>query len=98
MAVAGGSLADVAREHTSLSDDAVNHLKRLAASWGVIADLCFSDLLLFGPATGRDDRFIVLGQVRANTGQTLYPEDRVGQAVAEQLRPLIAKTWQSGEP
>src|SRR5438309_3561270 len=103
MAITAGTLAGIAREWTALSDFEIAHLQRLAASWGVIADLCFSDLLLFAPARGVGDRFVVLAQVRATTGQTLYPDDLVGQALPARDRPLVADAWrtgqqQSGEP
>lgn len=96
MAVAAGSLTDIAREHTRLSADAIEHLKRLVASWGVIADLCFSDLLLFTPTSREAGRFVVLAQVRATTGQTLYPEDQVGRVIDESERPLVARVWRTG--
>ena len=98
MAVAVGSLADVARALTELTPDAVEHLKRLVASWGVIADLCFSDLLLFAPVAGEPGSFVVLAQVRPTTGQTVYPEDQVGRVVDRNRRPLVARAWESGEP
>lgn len=98
MAVVVGSLTDIARANTALSPHAVEHLKRLVAAWGVIADLCFSDLLLFAPMVGGDDGFVVLAQVRPTTGQTLYYEDQVGRVVDVEERPLVAKTWATGEP
>jgi two-component sensor histidine kinase len=41
------SLTDLAREHTDLADSEIDHLQRLVASWGLLADLSFSDLMLF---------------------------------------------------
>jgi len=46
------SLAEFARVHTHLDADEVDHLQRLVASWGLLADLCFADLLLFAAADG----------------------------------------------
>lgn len=46
------SLAELARVHTSLDDDEVAYLGRPVATWGLLADLCFADLLLFAPVTG----------------------------------------------
>ena len=44
------SLAEFARVHTRLDAAEVDHLQRLVASWGLLADLCFADLLLFAAA------------------------------------------------
>ena len=41
------SLAEFARVHTRLETPQIDHLQRLVASWGLLADLCFADLLLF---------------------------------------------------
>src|SRR4051812_45511519 len=43
------SLDELARRHTALDTSAIGHLKRLVASWGLLADFCFADLLLFVP-------------------------------------------------
>ena len=42
-------LAELARFHTALDGRAVDHLQRLVAGWGLLADFCFADLLLFAP-------------------------------------------------
>src|SRR4051812_47808692 len=76
----------------------INHLQRLVASWSQIADLCFADLLLFVPVAGEDGRrFVIVGQVRPSTNQTLYREDFVGELVDESSRPLIARALRAGE-
>ena len=61
---------------TALSRDQINHLQRLIGDWGMLADLCFADLLLY--TLDRDGRWLVLAQVRPVTGQTLYFSDWVG--------------------
>ena len=43
------SLAEIVRRRTSLSLAEVVHLQRLVASWNLLADFCFSDLLLYVP-------------------------------------------------
>ncbi len=73
------TLAELAQEYTDLEHPVVEHLQRLVAGWGVLSDLCFADLLLFAPTRGRHDEFVVLGQVRPTTSQTLHLEDLVGQ-------------------
>ncbi|MFN2569972.1 MAG: sensor histidine kinase [Candidatus Dormibacteria bacterium] len=81
-----------------LPEDAHAHLRRLVAGWGMLADLCFADLLLFVPVAGTGGtRFTILGQMRPTTGQTLHREDLVGTAIEEADRPLVAQSLGSGE-
>ena len=70
------SLADLAREHTSLERDDVDHLHRLAAEWAFLADLCFADLLLY--VRSADEKWLIVDQVRPATNQTMYTVDYVG--------------------
>lgn len=79
-------------------DEGQAHLQRLMATWGMLADLSRADLVLFVPATpGDPSRFVVHGQMRPTTGQTLYHEDLVGQVVTEADRPLVVRAWRLGE-
>jgi two-component sensor histidine kinase len=92
------SLAELLRVHTRLDASRQGHLQRLVASWGPLADLCFADLLLFVPVTGEDHRrYVVVGQVRPTTNQTVYRQDFVGEIVDEVDRPLVARAARSGE-
>jgi two-component system, sensor histidine kinase PdtaS len=92
------SLAEIVRAHTDVDADSVAHLQRLVASWGPLADLCFADLLLFVPIDGREGRrFVVVGQVRPTTNQTVYRNDFVGEIVDDASRPLVARAFRSGE-
>lgn len=90
------TLAELVREHTTLDAPVTAHLQRLVGSWGTLSDLCFADLLLFVPLATGGDRFVVLGQVRPTTNQTLHLEDMVGQVIGSEERPLVAKAWQLG--
>jgi two-component sensor histidine kinase len=92
------SLSDLALANTELGGDALHHVQRLVASWQVLADLSFSDLLLLAPVEGEaGHRFVVLAHVRPTTGQTLYPVDLVGTIVHEVERPVVARAWRKGE-
>ncbi|HEX7168209.1 MAG TPA: histidine kinase N-terminal domain-containing protein [Acidimicrobiales bacterium] len=91
---------ELARLHTRLDMAALGHLKRLVASWGMLSDLCFADLLLFVPvanASGGGAKFLVVGQVRPTTSQTLYRDDLVGRIFDESERPLLARALRLGE-
>ncbi|HLM62800.1 MAG TPA: histidine kinase N-terminal domain-containing protein [Acidimicrobiales bacterium] len=95
------SLAELARFFTRLEPAAVGHLQRLSASWGLLADFCFADLLLFGVVGETRDsggnRFVVLAQVRPTTAQTVYRSDWVGTVLEEEERPLVARAYRLGE-
>ncbi|GIT76551.1 MAG: hypothetical protein Ct9H300mP31_10820 [Acidimicrobiaceae bacterium] len=45
------TLADLARTHTDLDDEDIGLLQDLSSTWGLLADLSFADLLLFGAGT-----------------------------------------------
>ncbi|HVE93893.1 MAG TPA: sensor histidine kinase [Acidimicrobiales bacterium] len=89
------TLPELVRSHTELDVDAVTHLQRLVRSWGMLADLCFGDLLLLAPAG--EGTFVVLGQMRPSTSQTLHRDDLVGTFVAEADRPVVSRAARSGE-
>jgi two-component sensor histidine kinase len=75
------TLAELAAVRTDLDEPSIDHLLRLIASWSLLADLAFSDMLLMAKVTedGRDDeRFVVLGQMRPNNRTTLINDDLVG--------------------
>ncbi len=92
------SFVELARTLTPLSGNEVAHVQRLAASWGLLADFCFSDLLLFVPVGDFDGHeFVVLAQVRPTTGQTVYRGDWVGTRLDENERPLVARSFRNGE-
>jgi two-component sensor histidine kinase len=91
-------MLELARLSTALDDDELEHVHHLVASWQVLADLSFSDLLLLAPVAGGSGRtFVVLAQVRPTTGPTSYPEDLVGRVVDEVERPLVARAWHGAE-
>lgn len=81
------------------------HLERLMASWSLLADFSFSDLLLYQPlerlplheeADEARLRFVVLGQIRPTTSQTLFELDLVGQVVAASEVPLVLEAARTG--
>ncbi len=90
------TFVELASEQTDLDDGGIAHLQRLVASWGMLSDLCFADLMLFAPVTARDGAFVVLGQVRPTTNRTLHLDDYVGRVIEERDRPLVARGWRLG--
>jgi len=102
-----GTLADLLRANTDLTDDDIDHLHALVADWALLADLSFADLLLLVPrrGTGRagaSAEFFVVAQVRPTTGPTAYHNDEVGSVVIN--RWVVQNAWaqrriaREGEP
>ena len=92
------------------------------ASWGLLADLSFSDLLLYVPldeyslavarpptsvrsgGAAREEpgsllglHFVVLGQMRPGTNQTLFELDLVGEVVEAGELPYVTEAWRTGD-
>ena len=89
------SFAALVRDTTTLDRDQVSHLNRLTSEWGMLADFCFADLLLYVPT--KDDRFLIVGQVRPATGQTVYQTDWVGAYANATEQAVLASAFTSGE-
>ena len=47
-------LAELARAEAALDERSIDHLQRLVATWALLADLSFADLLLYAPCTAPD--------------------------------------------
>lgn len=101
------SLAELARATTRLGLPEIDHLQRLVATWGLLADLCFADLMLFvgsdvddtgARATGpvEERPLVVVGQIRPTTSQTLFLQDWVGRIVDADERPFVARCLAAG--
>ena len=82
------TLAELARHRTSLGRVQIAHLQRLVAEWGMLADFCFADLLLLAPVVDSDS-WLVLGQIRPTTGQTMYRADWVGEVLTGADHPHV---------
>lgn len=90
------TLADRIRRISDLSVDEAEHLRTLCSAWQVLADLSFSDLLLYVPMR-RADRFEIAAQIRPFTSQTLYPQDMVGTRVTQPEQPIVERAFREGE-
>lgn len=89
------TLSELAHAHTGLDDAATAHLTALVSEWGMLADFCFADLLLYLPQS--DGSWLVGAQVRAATGQTLYPTDYVGSSASEREAELLERCRATAE-
>lgn len=98
------TLAALVRQAGIAADDAI-HLQKLTASWGLLADLCFSDLILYVPTNfdpkssaslPQEGKYMVVAQVRPATSRTLYPRDLVGSVIPTNAAPGITQCLTSG--
>lgn len=90
------TLAELLRDRAAVPGPVVEHLQRLVGSWAILSDLSFSDLLLFVPGAGGSDTFVIVGQVRPTTSQTLHLEDLLDREVTDGERPMLARAWSLG--
>ena len=97
------TLTDRIQRRTSLGGPQVQHLRALCSSWQLLADLSFSDLLLYVRHPD-DETFEVCAQLRPLTSQTLYPDDMVGKRVTQPEQPIVERAfrerqiWAQEEP
>ncbi|MBM3827901.1 MAG: sensor histidine kinase [Actinobacteria bacterium] len=89
------TLAELIRQHTEISKDDTAHLQQLIGEWGMLADLCFADMLLHLPST--HGSWVVGAQVRPATGQTIYRTDLVDTEANAQEARLLAEAMKSGQ-
>ncbi len=84
----------LAARHTTLDGEALAHLQRLLGTWGVLADLSFSDMVLMAPAVDvgqGDEALVVLGQMRPTTTATTLPGDLVGSIMRAADWPVVTE-------
>ena len=74
-------LDELLKTNSALTSDEINHLKKLAADWQLIADLSFADLAIWVRTTANKE--LAIAQVRAATAATLFPNDFAGDQVDE---------------
>jgi two-component sensor histidine kinase/PAS domain-containing protein len=86
------TLSDVLAEHSVLSGAAVAHLQTVVSEWQLLADLSFSDLLLWVPTEA--DLLICAAQARPTTGVTAFADDRVSALVSFSDFPLLRHAWE----
>ncbi|MGH2820267.1 MAG: sensor histidine kinase [Actinomycetota bacterium] len=88
------TLAERIRRVSDVSQAEAEYLRLLCSSWQVLADLSFSDLLLYVPVS--DEAFQICAQVRPLTSQTLYPKDMVGERVTQPEQPIVERAYREG--
>jgi two-component system, sensor histidine kinase PdtaS len=90
------TLVERIREVSNLTAQEAEHLRSLCSSWQVLADLSFSDLLLYIPAK-QGEVFEICAQLRPFTSQTLYPHDMVRTRVTQPDQPAVERAFREGQ-
>ena len=90
------SMAEVIAEHTALTPGDVAWLEHLVAEWHLLADLAFSDLILWVPDVD-DNVFWACAQVRPTTGPTALEDDVVGEDVHYDPEHQVTEAYLSHE-
>ena len=89
------SLNDVAHRHTELTDAELERLHLLLSDWQLLADLAFSDLVLWLP-TWNGSGYVAGAQMRPTTGSTVFGDDLVGTFLPKGRRPLLDEALEHG--
>lgn len=86
------------RAKASLSPAQSRYLRELVSRWGFLADLCFSDLVIYLPVpkSNASSGLVVAGQARPATAQTVHPSDLIGMYYQESTVPMIVACLRSG--
>ena len=86
------TLAEIAADRTDLDAAAVAHCEGLMRDLGLLADLAFSDLILWLPVWNSAG-YVAAAQVRPSTAATRYPNDLVGTFTPRGRRPELDRAW-----
>lgn len=90
------SLNDVLTDRSGVCDSDADWLRGLVGEWHLLADLSFSDLVLWVP--GEDDNvFWAAAQVRPSTGPTALEDDVVGEDISYDPEHLVTAAYLSEE-
>ena len=89
-------MSEIVAEHSDLGEADQRWLKLLVSEWQLLADLSFSDLVLWVP--DHDPQvFWAAAQVRPTTGPTSLFDDVVGDLIAYSPEHLVSGAFVSGE-
>ncbi|MGB7982696.1 MAG: sensor histidine kinase [Candidatus Nanopelagicales bacterium] len=82
------TLAEIARDRTDLDAAGIAHCEMLLRDLGLLADLAFSDLILWLPVW-HSGGYVAAAQVRPSTAATSHPTDLVGSFMPRGRRPEL---------
>ncbi|MGO4955806.1 sensor histidine kinase [Luteococcus sp. Sow4_B9] len=88
------SMSQVVKDHTVLGEADRAWLSGLVNEWHLLADVSFSDLILWVP-DGDDNIFWAAAQIRPKTGPTALEDDVVGDDIAYDPEHLVTSAYLS---
>ncbi len=88
------SMGQVISDHTLLTGEQAAWLSHLVDEWHLLADLAFSDLILWVPDAD-DNVFWAAAQIRPTTGPTALEDDVVGEEIAYDPEHLVTEAYLS---
>ena len=77
---------------TELSAADLDRLQLLLADWQLLADLSFSDLVLWLP-TWNGSGYVAAAQMRPTTGPTVFADDLLGSFLPKGRRPVVDEAY-----
>ena len=94
-------ISDLISGRSTLSSPQIEWLEKLIGDWQLLADLSFSDLILWVPLrkdlkswpTGH----IAVAHIRPTTAATLFQQDLIGDELEWGRKPLIDRALSDGE-
>lgn len=87
------TLADVLKGTTGLEPVDAEWLHLLVEDWQLLADLAFSDLVLW---VRHEDGWVAAAHTRPMTGPMVYVDDLVGRSAGEPLTALLDRAYDAG--
>jgi two-component system, sensor histidine kinase PdtaS len=89
------SMSEIIVEHTGLREAEHEWLRLLVSEWQLLADLSFSDLVLWVPDTD-ENVYWAAAQIRPTTAPTALLDDVVGDPIAYAPEHLVSEAFLSG--
>lgn len=87
-------MTEVIAQHTALTPGDAQWLGHLTDEWDLLADLSFSDLILWVPDVD-DNVFWAAAQIRPTTGPTALEDDVVGEDISYDPEHLVTEAYLS---
>ena len=82
--------------HIQLGEQQSAFFEALIDEWHILADLSFSDLILWVPGTNESE-FYAIAQVRPTTGPTALEDNIVGERITDDPEHLVTQAYVSSE-
>jgi len=83
-----------AKPHVQITEAQSAYLEALIDDWHILADLAFSDLILWVPGID-DNEFYAIAQIRPATGPTALEDDVVGEVISYDPENLVTQAYLS---